>query len=142
MAGRLMRVTRAGIGLLLLLLYAVVSDARWIYRAGRGLMDARADDPITSYERRFRELRRALPVGGVIGYVSGAPPGHFTAEDFRRFLLAEYALAPLVLINGTAPDLIVGNFTPDSMPSAPPAPGLQLVRDFGEGVWLLRKVGR
>lgn len=28
---------------------------------------------------------------------------------------------------------------PDSVPSASPAPGIQLVPDFGEGVWLLRK---
>lgn len=137
-----MRVTRAGIGLLLLLLYAAVSDARWIYRAGRGLIDARGEDAITRYERRFRGLRRALPAQGVIGYVSGAGPEGFTTEDFRRFLLTEYALAPLVLINDTAPELIVGNFNPDSTPSAPPAPDLQLVRDFGDGVWLLRKVRR
>ena len=41
----------------------------------------------------------------------------FGTEDFRRFLLTEYALAPLVLINDTTPDLIVGNFHPDSVPS-------------------------
>jgi hypothetical protein len=51
-------------------------------------------------------------------------------------------LAPLVQINDTVPELIVGNFTPDSAPSAPPAPDLQPVRDFGGGVWLLRKVRR
>jgi hypothetical protein len=137
-----MRVTRAGIGLLLLLLYAGVSDARWIYRAGRGLIDAREEDAITRYEHRFRGLRRALPAQGVIGYISGTGPEGFTTEDFRRFLLTEYALAPLVLINDTVPELIVGNFTPDSAPSAPPAPDLQRVRDFGGGVWLLRKVRR
>jgi hypothetical protein len=63
----------------------------------------------------------------VIGYVSGT---------------TEYALAPLVLINDTVPELIVGNFTPDSAPSAPPEPDLQLVRDFGDGVWMLHKVRR
>jgi hypothetical protein len=44
--------------------------------------------------------------------------------------------------SSTEPELIVGNFTPDSAPSAPPAPDLQLVRDFGDGEWLLRKVRR
>ena len=76
----------------------------------------------------------------MIGYVSGAE--QFGTEEFRRFLLTEYALAPLVLINDTTPDLIVGNFHPDSVPSAPPAPDLRLVRDFGDGVWLLRKADR
>ena len=46
------------------------------------------------------------------------------------------------LINDTTPDLIVGNFHPDSVPAAPPAPDLRLIRDFGDGVWLLRKARR
>ena len=132
--------TRSGLGVLLLLAYAAVSDARWIYRAGRGVLDAAKADSITSYERRYRDLKQALPRQGVIGYVSGAE--QFGTEEFKRFLLTEYALAPLVLINDTTPDLIVGNFHPDSVPSGPPAPDLRLVRDFGDGVWLLRKAGR
>jgi hypothetical protein len=128
------------VGLLLVLAYAAVSDVRWIYRAAQGVRDAHVVDSISSYERRYRELKQALPHEGVIGYVSAGQ--QFGTEDFRRFLLTEYALAPLVLINDTTPDLIVGNFHPDSVPSAPPAPDLRLVRDFGDGVWLLRKVDR
>ena len=134
------RVTRRGLGLLLVLAYVTVSDARWIYRAGRGVIEAGQVDSITRYEVRYRALKEALPRRGVIGYVSGAE--EFGSEDFKRFLLTEYALAPLVLINDTTPDLIVGNFHPDSVPSEPPTPDLQLVRDFGDGVWLLRKAGR
>ncbi|MBA3496247.1 MAG: hypothetical protein H0T86_04005 [Gemmatimonadales bacterium] len=133
-----MRVTRIQVGLLLLLLYAAVSDARWVYRAVRGVADAARDDPITTYERRFRELRHALPSRGVIGYTSGVQPEVFSSEDFRRFVLAEYSLAPLLVLNDTAPELVVGNFAPDSVPGRPP-PGFQLVRDFGRGIWLLRR---
>jgi hypothetical protein len=133
-------ITRTALGVLLLLAYVAVSDARWVYRAARALLDARADDPITRYERRYRELRRALPAHGVIGYVDGAEP--FGTEEFRRFLLTEYALAPLVLINDTTPELIVGNFNSDSIQPGPTEPGLQPVHDFGDGVWLLRKAGR
>ena len=64
--------TRSALGVLLLLTYVAVSDARWIYRAGRGVLDAGKADSITSYERRYRELKQALPRPGVIGYVSGA----------------------------------------------------------------------
>ena len=132
--------TRSAIGLMLLLAYVAVSDTRWIYRAGRAMLDAGEEDHITRYERRYRELKLALPRRGVIGYVSGAGP--FGTEEFRRYLLTEYALAPLVVINDTTPDLIVGNFHPDSVPAGPPSPGLQLVRDFGDGVWLLRRTSR
>ena len=56
--------TRSAVGLLLLLAYAAVSDARWIYRAGQGVLDAGEVDSITSYERRYRELKQALPRAG------------------------------------------------------------------------------
>jgi hypothetical protein len=134
-----MRITRAGAGVVLVLLYAAVSDARWTYRAVRGWLDSRHEDAISRYEQRFHELREALPPRGVVGYVSGAQPDSFTTEDFRRFLLTEYALAPLILINDTTPDLIVGNFPADSLPSTLPADRRRIVRDFGGGVWLIRK---
>ena len=127
-------------GLLLLLAYVAVSDARWAYRAGRAALEAGKVDSITSYEGRYRELRQALPRQGIIGYVSGTE--QFGTEEFKRFLLTEYALAPLVLIRDSTPDLVVGNFHPDRVPAEPPSPDLRLVRDFGDGVWLLRKVGR
>ena len=136
----MMAATRSTLGVLLLLTYVAVSDARWVYRAGQGLLDAGKADSITSYERRYRELRQALPHQGVIGYIHGTE--QFGTDEFKRFLLTEYALAPLVLINDTTPELIVGNFHPDSVPAAPPAPNLQLLRDFGDGVWLLRKAHR
>jgi hypothetical protein len=134
-----MRLTRVGAGVGLLLLYAAASDARWSYRAVRGWADSRHEDQISRDGDRFREIRQVLPAHGVVGYLSGAQPNTFTTEDFRRFLLAEYALAPLILIHDTTPDLIVGNFPPDSVPSALPERGLRLVRDFGKGVWLVRR---
>ena len=136
-----MRFTRAGLGLLLLLLYTAVSDARWIYRAGRGLIEARGRTTSPGMSSLPR-IEAGASGAGSDRLRHGTGPEGFTTEDFRRFLLTEYALAPLVLINDTVPELIVGNFTPDSVPSAPPAPDLQLVRDFGDGVWLLRKVRR
>lgn len=131
--------TRVRAGLVLLLLYAGVSDARWLYRAVRGGLDARRVDPITRYELRFSALERALPRRGVVGYTSGLPPEEFVSEDFRRFLLTEYALAPLVIVNDTTPQLVIGNFPPDSVPSTLSTDRRRVVRDFGDGVWLIRK---
>lgn len=110
-----------------------------MYRAARGLADAGRDDPITSYEHRFRELRQALPPRGVVGYTSATRPEAFTSEDFKRFVLTEYALAPLLVLDDTAPELVVGNFADSALT---PPPGFQPVRNFGHGVWLLRKAPR
>jgi hypothetical protein len=134
--------TRVRAGLVLLLLYAGVSDARWLYRAVRGGLDARRVDPITRYELRFSALKRALPLRGVVGYTSGLPPEEFVSEDFKRFLLTEYALAPLVIVNDTTPQLVIGNFDPERIRAAPALRGLETVRDFGDGLRLLRKASR
>jgi hypothetical protein len=133
-----MRFTRLRVGLILLLCYAALSDARWAYRAARGVGASRQEDSISRYERRFRGLERTLPARGVIGYTSGGAADSFTTEDFKRFLLTEYALAPRIVVNDTTPDWVVGNFTPDSVPSRPP-PGFEIVQQGEAGVRLLRR---
>ena len=133
-----MRITRACVGLLLLLGYAALSDARWIYRAARGIAAAGQQDDVSRYDQRFRKLEQALPARGVIGYTSGAQADAFTSEDFRRFLLTEYALAPRLVVNDTAPEWVVGNFMPDSVPAEPPT-GWRVVVEGDPGVWLLRR---
>jgi hypothetical protein len=134
--------TRVRAALVLLLIYAGVSDFRWLYHAVRAGLGARRVDPITRYERRFGALKRILPHRGVVGYTSGLSPEEFGSEDFKRFLLTEYALAPLVIVNDTTPRLVIGNFDPERIRSAPALPGLETVRDFGEGLRLLRKASR
>jgi hypothetical protein len=91
-------------------------------------------------------LRSALPARGAVGYLGHPKPTGATPTDsnaaallhFRRYLLAQYSLAPVLLIEGTDHELIVGNFFPGSSPPAPP--GFRLVRDFGDGVVLFRRV--
>jgi hypothetical protein len=132
------KLTRARVGLLLLLIYAALSDARWSYRAARGIAAAGQQDPVSLNDQRFRRLEQALPARGVIGYTSGAQADAFTSEDFRRFLLTEYALAPRLVVNDTAPEWVVGNYPPDSLPAEPP-PGWRIVLEGGPGVRLLRR---
>jgi hypothetical protein len=138
--------TRAGIALLLVLLYAGVSTVRWLQRAAEWPA-AGAQDEITAYERRFDELRSELPSRGVVGYLGDPEPTGPTPRDsnaaallhFRRYLLAQYTLAPLLLIESTEPELVVGNYDPGTVPSAPA--GLQVVKDFGGGLVLFRRSG-
>ena len=132
-----MQIRRVRTGLVLLALYAIASDARWVHRAFQGWSAAGEKDPISRYEDRFRELMPLLPSHGVIGYAKGSADGDFTSEDFRRFLLTQYALAPHIVVNDTVTDATVVNFLPDSVPAQPP-PGLQIVWRSDAGIWLLR----
>jgi hypothetical protein len=134
---------RVRIALLLVLLYAAASTVWWVrateWRAGSG------QDEVSTYERRFQELRPALPAGGVVGYLGHPDLTEVSTEQwaeaahlhFRRLLLAQYSLAPALLIEGTEPELVIGNFDPGTRPPAPP--GFQVMRDFGQGVVLFRR---
>lgn len=136
--------TRTLIALLVILAYAGASTARWAKRAAEWPAGV-AQDEISTYERRFADLRKMLPSRGVVGYL-GHPeptadaPGEANAAallHFRRYLLAQYSLAPLLLIESTEPDFVIGNFDPGV--TAPALAGLRVVRDFGDGLVLLRR---
>lgn len=138
--------TRAGMALLLVLLYAGASTIRWLQRAAEWPA-SEGQDEITAYERRFDELRSELPPHGVVGYLGHPEPTGATPQEanaaallhFRRYLLAQYTLAPVLLIESTDPELIVGNFYPGTLPPVPA--GLQIVKDFGGGLVLFRRTG-
>ena len=137
--------TRIRIAILLVLLYAGASTVRWVQRASE--WPATAQDEISTYEHAFGELRTVLPGHGVVGYIerprpAGATPGDSTSEAllrFRRYLLAQYFLAPVLLVKNTEPELVVGNFGPGPAPEMPA--GLRVIRDFGDGLVLFRRSG-
>ena len=136
-------VGRARVGIALVLLYTLASGVAWIRLAATAPERAGSDE-ISSYERRFVKLRAALPAQGVVGYLGDPDPEGGTPDQreansllhFKRYLLAQYALAPLVLIESTEPEFVVGNFDPGSRPLPS---GFQIVQDFGNGLVLLRR---
>lgn len=138
-----MTVGRAHAALLLVLLYAGASSIRWVAQAVQWPADPTKDE-ISTHERRLEALRSALPKHGTVGYLGSPEPTARTPKEansaallhFRRYLLAQYTLAPVLLIEGATSELVVGNF--DSV--TPPAPaGLSIVRDFGDGLVLFRR---
>ena len=138
-------VTRARLALVVILVYAGVSTIRWLHRGFQRSARPTAQDEISNYEQRFAELRKVLPAHGVVGYLGHPEPRGSTPRDsnaaallhFRRYLLAQYTLAPLLLIESTEPEFVVGNFDRDA--AIPEPTGLRLVRDFGGGLVLLRR---
>ena len=137
-------VPRARIALALVLLYALASGAAWL-KVVASARSRPATDEISAYESRFQAMRIALPASGVVGYLGHPDPGGPTPGErdaasllhFKRYLLAQYALAPVVLIESTEPEFVVGNFDPGPVPSAPA--GFRIARDFGQGLVLFRR---
>jgi hypothetical protein len=119
---------RKTIGIVTFLVCCLLSSARLVHDAPNprnppGNIARRSD-------QRFAPLKTALPARGVVGYIG--EPGTPAIADYY---LAQYALAPLVIDHSTNHALVVGNFSPQSSLGALP-PGLHLIRDFGDGVFL------
>jgi hypothetical protein len=129
----------------LVLLYAAATSlarARMISHAFR----SPATDEITRYEGRMLALRDALPPGGIVGYVTDPPLEDTSSvrraadlhDRFKAYLLAQYVLAPRVMVVDTAREWVVGNYQEDR--TAPSLPGYHIVREFGRGVVLYRRI--
>jgi hypothetical protein len=138
------RSLRPCVALFAILLYAGISTARWARRVVHWPVHTGVDE-ISMYERRFDGLRRALPPTGVLGYLGYPDPTEPPSDSvpspallhFRRYLLAQYTLAPLLLVEDTTRALVVGNFEPGADP-APPA-GFETAGKFGDGLVLFRR---
>ena len=101
----------------------LIHNAPSIHRRDTDLVAQRSD-------LRFAALKAELPSRGTIGYIGES------SDSVAYYYLAQYALAPLVLDRSTNHPIVVGNF-PVSSPEFPDA-DLQLVRDFGDGILLLK----
>jgi hypothetical protein len=78
-------------------------------------------------------VRQSLPTSGTVGWYTDAPGG---ASALQEFYLAQYALSPLVVVNNTDQKLVIASI--HSAQGKVTDPKLQLVRDFGNGIQLLR----
>lgn len=135
---------RVWIGVLSLILFALLSS----HLALRVALDpppwVGTQDEISRYEARFRLFRSALPPKGVVGYLA-EPRRLDRPSDFdywKGFYLTQYALAPLVVVDSTAPPLVIGNFRSAGPELAAADPTLVLVKDFGDGALLFRHQSR
>jgi len=82
---------------------------------------------------RFEDLRAVLPARGIVGYVSDA-------DDTETYYLAQYCLAPVVVVRDVSRDLIVANAkSPAAIAKLAAANDLAVVRDFHDGVAVLRR---
>jgi hypothetical protein len=100
-----------------------------------------AESEIGFFDHRFEGLRKSLPASGVAGYLSDQTFGD--TQSVGEFLLAQYSLAPVVIVNNTNQSLVVGNFhTPNLDPAMYASRGLVPVVNLGNGAWLFRRAGK
>ncbi len=127
--GEALRARLPGIVLLLLTLISALAT----------LPGLRRPDDVGYYEKRFGRLRPLLPAGETVGLLTNLPARNEFLRG-REHLLAQYVLAPAIVVRrGDTPLIIV-----DVYPGPPPLTGADLaglepVADLGDGVALFRR---
>jgi hypothetical protein len=135
--------TRVRIGLVLILLFAITSSMHWLRDVVSATVKSTGVDEITSYEGRYQQLKQTLAPNIIVGYLSDPVPPDLPRSEsrahFKRFVLTQYALSPVIVVRSTEPDLVVGNFESHAHANTAADYHLTLLHDFGNGVMLLRK---
>jgi len=96
---------------------------------------------VAGFETRFDEMRKALPPKSVLGYTSDNASND--PSNPAEFYLTQYTLAPRILKPNTAERMVVANFhNPKPDRRALRKAGLDLVQDYGQGVFLCRNLAQ
>ena len=122
--------TRVNIGVLLLLIFTCLLNNLFHVRLTRSSSSPYAQDYVSPADERFAQLKADLPARGVIGYVSDETEVN---ERTKKYYLAQYALAPLIVVNDTNQPLVVGDFNGDE---SAVSGNLVLLKRFENGVVL------
>ena len=93
---------------------------------------------MTQRDQRLEPLRKLLPKR-MVGYVTDVTD---EVESQKRMMLAQFSLAPAILVMGSEYTPIVADFSNATSTALGLDPDLTVVRDFGNGVMLLDRAPR
>jgi hypothetical protein len=142
------RSPRMQVGLLLISLFVGLAALQALRTAYATYRTIERPDEVSRHEARLQVLKPVLPGHGLVGYVSDEPaqnsdPASAAArQSFKRYLLTQYALVPIVLSRGPDGDLVVGDFTGSAPDGVVVPPGFVMAQDFGGGLALFRRLPR
>jgi hypothetical protein len=127
---------RSIVGVGLIVSMALVSVAMLVFTA----KPAPHAEFITWSEQRLVWIKQDLPGHGRIGYLSELPYEFHDMRGSGALFSVRYVLAPLQVSEYSDEDIVIGNFY--HARAAPPliqAKHLEIVRDYGDGLMLLRR---
>jgi hypothetical protein len=130
-------------GVLLLALVSLASSALLLRETEPIVRGSLGKDEITLYLKRFEALRKALPTHATVGYETDSADLLQDRAEVKRFYLAQYALAPVIVAADVDHDLVIGNYRdPSSNCRICRSTNFVLLSDFGDGLMLFRKSAR
>lgn len=116
---------------------SLLSVGRLFFQIADFYPTAPSPDGVTDFDNRFAGLRAMLPAKGVIGYMTDpeTPPADINAQ--AEYHLAQYSLAPILVLRSTEQRFVVGNFHRGVTTGSLRDRGFKLVKEFGNGIVLL-----
>ena len=108
--------------------------------AGKYSSPAGSNFDIVRYESRFAAIRQEIPKEEVIGYLTDADTN--LTSTSAEYYLAQLALIPTVVAEDSQHNLVIANVHTAQPPAFYQQHGLELVKDYGNGVMLLRRTAR
>lgn len=121
----------------LLLAIAIASTIAVAVQAGSAKP---ANFDVIQYEDRFAGIRMDVPKDATIGYLTDADLN--LTSTTAEYYLAQLALIPTVVANKTDQKMVMANVHTPQPPEFYRSRGLELVKDYNNGVMLLRRVSR
>ena len=110
--------------------------------AWRTLQAPRPPDEVSRFEGRFQSLRSRIPATDKIGLLTNLPASDAYLQA-RELYVAQYALAPAIIVRGKGSSLVLGDFYAERPPlPATDLEGLEPLADLGHGIVLYRKVAK
>ena len=123
----------------MLILFVLFANTKYLKQEFEFRKDLIGQDSITLYEQRFEDLKKELPVHGIVGYITNKRCKEVlhNVDTASYYYLTQYALSPIIIDNNPDRDLVVGNF--DNNHFYKMLKNRELVKDFGRGVLLLKR---
>jgi hypothetical protein len=136
------RSTAAAVVLLLLLLPAsdLLPLTRWNWHLWTRLREAGRETPDSGVDRFNQQLAMYMPMHGAIGFVSTDPPQSPDVSRVYGFL--QYSLAPRLLVRSSDFPLVILYSPGSADPALLHDPQFTLVATPGNGLFVLRRIGR
>ncbi len=94
-------------------------------------------DGVTDFDQRFAGVKDMLPAKGVIGYMTDPGASATDTNAQAEYYLAQYSLAPILVVNSDQQRYVVGNFHKVVTAGSLRDRGYKLLRQFGNGIALL-----
>ena len=125
--------TRVKLGVLLLMVLTALLNNLFFVRLTRTPSSPFGQDYVSPADERFAQLKNDLPARGVVGYTSDETDVN---ERTKKYYLAQYALAPLIVVNNSSQPLVIGDFNKEE---SAVSGNLVLHKRFENGVVLFRQ---